>query len=281
MQWEASADASKNFTVIASPGGSTVTVPAGQRYAVVGMLTNGIAYTFKVKADSGAWSSATKAVTPAAGATIIADVPLYPQLHSVTCETAALEMALAHQGIPASQAGILTIEGVDSPYKAGVLASGILTWDDPYASFVGSPDGEESNLTGYGTYYLTIERAAHTYGAKILFSGEGATAAQVYAAVLAGHPVIAWVNPSWTRAEAIADWHCDDGRTTTPSGQPLKWFGGHEHALVVVGVTNESVVFQTSANLNPSGSLVRWEGTTKAKFEVGFSQFGGMAIILD
>ena len=63
-----------NYTVTASPGGATVTVPANALTATVGGLTDGTSYTFTVAASSsvgrGPASAPSNAVTPTLGGSI-------------------------------------------------------------------------------------------------------------------------------------------------------------------------------------------------------------------
>jgi uncharacterized protein YvpB len=272
VQWSAETNPATGFTVTASPGGLKVQVGPQARYAMVTGLTNGTAYTFWVQEDSGSPSKATAAVTPQAGAAIITDVPYIMPEHYGTCEIAALAETLVHAGIAATQTDILNSVGVDETPAS--LANGVLTWGDPYASYVGNPDGNEQAMTGYGTYYSTIQRVALSLGVTVVAAGEGTSAASVYAAVQQGHPVITWVNHQWVSEPAAAAWHCDDGRTQTMNGLPLEYWGPFEHAFVVVGVSDDSIVVQTDTEPNP------WTVYAKSDFEIGFAQFGNMAIVI-
>ena len=138
-------------------------------------------------------------------------VPQYFQIHGLDCEAAALQMALAEQGIAVSQNTLLSQMGID--YRAPYWdASGAMHWGDPYANFVGNPDGAERLLTGYGVYYPPIARVAAMDGATVVRSGEGIAPATLYQDVLAGHPAIAWVSFDW-KFHQVTHYVAFDGRT--------------------------------------------------------------------
>ena len=85
-------------------------------------------------------------------------VPVYHQAYTLSCEEAALRMALAYEGIAVTDTQVLATIGVD--WSAAYYDSSGLRWGDPYTAFVGNPSGSEVAMTGYGTYYPTIEHAA-------------------------------------------------------------------------------------------------------------------------
>src|SRR5947208_1371589 len=88
----------------------------------------------------------------------ILNVPQYHQQHGLSCEAAALRMALASLGIARTEDSLLSQIGADlRPHYTD--ASGF-HWGDPYVSFVGNVDGAERNLTGYGVYDTPIARVA-------------------------------------------------------------------------------------------------------------------------
>ena len=99
------------------------------------------------------------ALPPPAPPSRVLNVPWNKQVYHLSCEEASLRMALAFEGIATTDDAILKIIGTDSR-PAYFEPSGALRWGDPYASFVGNPNGSEVALTGYGTYYSTIARAA-------------------------------------------------------------------------------------------------------------------------
>jgi uncharacterized protein YvpB len=203
----------------------------------------------------------TPAATPAV-TTRVNSVPFFAQTYNLSCEEAALEMALAAEGIHATESQILAMIGIDWT-PATYDASG-LRWGDPYTSFVGNPNGSEVTQTGYGTYYPTIARVAAALGGNVIAAGEGITPSAVYDAVLAGHPVVAWVTYQWVTAQRT-DYVAYDGRV-------IPYAGPVEHAVTVVGVSDTTVTIN-----NPDSGV---EVVSKATFEAAYATYNQMAVVL-
>ncbi|HEY7198890.1 MAG TPA: C39 family peptidase [Candidatus Dormibacteraeota bacterium] len=142
-------------------------------------------------------------------------------------------------------------------------AGAILRWGDPEAAFVGDPDGDPPDHTGYGVYAAPIARAAARAGAPVLASGTGITPASLYAAVVAGHPAVAWVTNDY-RADAVSTWQAWDGAEVR--------YSLHEHAVTVIGVTPTLVL------LDDPYFGQRWH--SRAEFEASYGTLGDMAVIL-
>lgn len=172
-------------------------------------------------------------------------------------------MALSHEGRFTGQPTLLQAIGSDG--RSGWFDGyGTLHWGDPYATFVGSVYGDESALTGYGTYAPPINRVAGAQGAWVLAAGSGYSPSDVYSQVLAGHPVIAWISSDW-RYHPSSPWVAFDGRR-------LGWAGPYEHAVVVVGMGGSSLYV-----FNP------WSGrqwVSKSSFESAYASYGRMAVVL-
>lgn len=209
-------------------------------------------------------TAAPSATSWAAATNVISNVPYRPQVHTLSCEAAALEMALAHQGIEVSQDQVLDAAGIDWR-PAYYDDSGELRWGDPYTSFVGDPDGDETVLSGYGTYFSTIARVASDHGAGVVRAGEGISPDDVYRAVLQNHPVVAWVSVD-LQYYPRGSWRTFDGRV-------VLYAGSIEHALTVVGVDGDSVYLFDP--LSGPG----WY--SKSVFEAAFETFNRMAVILE
>jgi uncharacterized protein YvpB len=212
---------------------------------------------------AGPWSAqASMTLTTQATNWRILAVPQYHQEHGLSCEAAALRMALASLGIQRSEDTLLSQIGADrrTPYTN---SSGF-HWGDPYASFVGNVDGSERGLTGYGVYYPPIAAVAQADGASVSQSGEGIAPSTIYQAVLAGHPVIAWISFDWIY-HRVSHYVAFDGRTVQ-FGSP------YEHAAVVRGVSNGSVL------INNPWFGVQW--ISKSTFESSYATFNDMAVIM-
>lgn len=204
------------------------------------------------------------------------------------CETAALQMALLHEGIQVSQKKLLQAEGIS--LKGPVLAAKgeVARWGDPYTSFVGHPNSASisthySSADGYGTYASNIARVARRFGGKVLWSGTGLTRERLEAAIREGHPAIVWVGDRAGRMRyaPLAYWTAWDGRQVP---YPAPRSGVYEHTVLVAGIAPKGpVVFdpldgaRNGANINPrvGPGIVPW-----ADFLAGLATFHGMAVIM-
>lgn len=142
-------------------------------------------------------------------------VPLDFQDRSLSCEAAALKMALAYKGVNVSETDIMHYVGYDATPHTGS------TWGNPYNAFVGSIDGRQST-TGYGVYWEPIARAANIWRSADYFVN--GTVQMLTEEISKGNPVVVWGNAgSGTRV----DWY-------TTEGQKIYAFNG-EHARTVKG----------------------------------------------
>jgi uncharacterized protein YvpB len=196
-------------------------------------------------------------------ARLVASVVYSPQTHKLSCEAAALEMALSHEGITVTQDDIMALIPVDG--RPTVLDGDGMHWGDPFTAFVGDIDGSEVDNTGYGTYFPTIAAAASSLGGSVLRAGQAVSARVVYAAVMSGHPVVAWISWDYLAYER-ADYTAFDG-ASVPYAGPV------EHAVTVVGVSHGDVLIY-----DPHAGPV-W--LDREDFEAAYATFGQMAVILD
>jgi uncharacterized protein YvpB len=180
-------------------------------------------------------SIADNAINAALNAThIISGVAFYYQTHYLSCEEAAMSMALTHQGINLSQDQILAELGADRR-AAYTDSSGRLRWGNPYQTFVGNVNGSEYNLTGYGTYWPPLVRIAKAHGARLIAYGS-MSAATVYARLIAGHPVVVFATWDWA-------WHPRHDYLSF-DGQWIPFIGPSQasHVYTVVGINAGSVL---------------------------------------
>ncbi len=203
-------------------------------------------------------------------ARFVSGVVYHAQVYAEDCETAALQMALSHEGIFRPQPSLLTAEHV-APRLPVLRGSAILRWGDPYTSFVGWRNGQSNwPATSYGTFNTNIARVARATGGTVLWSGTGLGLPALYADVSASHPVIAWVasNDGHLVASRLAYWRAWDGR----------WIPyptvGYEHAVLVVGVTPGAV------RLDNPLPMVGPQWVSKAAFAATFRTFHDMAVVL-
>lgn len=192
----------------------------------------------------------------------VLNVPFFRQVYALSCEAAALEMALGYEGIGAEQGSILSVMGID--YRGVVSDASGFHWGDPYAAFVGNPNGSEINNTGYGTYYPVVAQAAVRLGGRVIAASEGISPQAIYQNVLAGHPSVAWISYDYYPHRNTA-YRAFDGRV-------VQFGPGYEHALLVAGVTETSVLV-----FDPARGTY-W--VSKGRFEAAYSVFNDMAVIL-
>lgn len=154
--------------------------------------------------------------------TTIAVRPVRQVLHN-DCEATSLSMLLAAAGIRAGQLelqGRLPRSGPLDPEP--VAGSRLFRWGDPERGFVGRPAGGGVE-GGFGVYEPPIRALADRYGVHLV-DLHGRSVAAVRAAVLAGHPVLAWVGLA---PGPYLSW-------LTPSGREIT-VNLNEHAVVLVG----------------------------------------------
>ncbi len=167
--------------------------------------------------------------------------PVRQVLHN-DCEATALSMLLSAAHVQVGQLELqqqLPRSGPLDPEP--VAGSALFRWGDPERGFVGRPagGGEEG---GFGVYEPPIRALAARYGVHLV-DLRGSSVAAVRAAVLAGHPVLAWVGLA---PGPYLSWLAPSGREITVNL--------NEHAVVLVGAGPGYVLVD-----NPlSGERERW-----------------------
>ncbi len=149
---------------------------------------------------------------------LILSVPLYYQQHSLSCEVAALRMALAGLGVNLSESDLIEKMPIN-PAPRSIDN----TWSDPDKEFVGSIDGAQ-NTTGYGVYWPVLTKLVQEWRPDSV-GYRGATYADVIRELKAGHPVIYW-------GSVEGNPRPDNWRTS--EGKEVKAWSG-EHARTIVG----------------------------------------------
>ena len=145
-------------------------------------------------------------------------IPFHPQEHALTCETAALRMALNYYGENVTEDELL--EKLSFSTRGPKTNDNI--WGDPDLGFVGNIDGSVFKGTGYGVYEEPIKNLAVEY--RTSFIVEKADLSEILEKVKSGHPVIVWGLLS--RRKPIV-WKTGEGKII--EAQP------GEHARVVAG----------------------------------------------
>ena len=189
---------------------------------------------------------------------------------NLDCETAALQMGLAALGASYTQQDLFNAQPYDPRLPVmGPMVDGHKTvsrWGDPYTSFVGRVDGADLIPTGYGVYFPVIASVARAHGAPNAYGRENFTASEIYAAVAAGHPVIAWTETGWA--------HPYVGYWTTFDGTKRIRYSLIEHAVTLSGVS------ATQVRVNDPWKSGSQYWFSKSAFEASWADFNNMAVVL-
>lgn len=198
---------------------------------------------------------------------VISGVTFHYQSHNLSCEETVTSMALSHQGLNISQDQILAGLGVDN--TPVVVSNGmVVSWGDPDRAFVGNVNGLERNRTGYQANPKALMRVINSYGGRVIeWSEPGVhgyiSPQEIYAQVLADHPVLAYATWDW-RYHTRHDYRSEDGNM-------VAWIGPYDaHVYTVVGVSSGSVLVDDPIR----GQY--W--VSKGSFEAAYSDFN-MAIV--
>ena len=198
----------------------------------------------------------------------VLDTQIHYQEHNLTCEAAALKMALAYEGITVDEMTLVGYMTNDRRPAQFDSKGRLVAWGDPAQSFVGDPDGHIEGLTGYGVYFGPVAAAADRAGAHTIKAGGGLygsaiAPSEVYDAVLDGHPVVAWISNTY-RTVNLSRYTAFDGATVS--------YTLTEHAVTLIGVRADAVL------INDPWFGQHWH--SKAQFEAAYRTFDDMAVIV-
>lgn len=138
------------------------------------------------------------------------------QDYKLSCEIAALKMALASKGVRVSENDIIAKVGYASP-----LSRSGNVWADPQVGFVGNINGRQVS-TGYGVYWDPIQKAASAWREAESFTN--GSIQKLTDEISKGNPIVVWGNAGSGKR---VDWK-------TPSGKNIVAIMG-EHARTVKG----------------------------------------------
>jgi len=188
---------------------------------------------------------------------VVLNIAIDKQDRPLSCEAAALKMALAYRGVLVSEGDIMNYVGYDPTQKSGN------SWGDPDVGFVGNIDGSQ-NSTGYGVHWGPIAKAAGVWRSAVAISGWSVS--QAAAEIEANNPVIVW----GVLGNAYYDpWY-------TPSGRKVDAWKG-EHARVVIGYKG-SVENPTSFIINdPIAGRITWSAK---KFLNNWQTFNNSGVVV-
>lgn len=184
-------------------------------------------------------------------------VPLDFQDYPLSCEAAALRMALAYKGRWIGERNIMNRVGIDWRRRRGNR------WADPYRIFVGSLYGRQNN-TGYGVYWKPIERAARTWRpASKAYCGMSIN--QLVTEVYKKNPVVVWGVYGNGYPDGWYSW----------SGQWISAWKG-EHARTVIGFIGSNNPRKIILN-DPYAGKLYW---SKSKFIANWNKFGRCGVVV-
>lgn len=179
------------------------------------------------------------------------------QDRALSCEAAALKMALSAKGVFVSEDDIMSYVGYDLTPRTGG------GWGDPDQAFVGDIHGAQ-NTTGYGVHWAPIARAASVWRTARAVSGMSLQDAA--RELEAGNPIVIW---GVTGRAYYDPW-------VTPSGKKVEAWKG-EHARTLIGFRG-SVENPTSFIINdPLSGRVTWSA---AKLRSDWGKFSNSGVIV-
>lgn len=167
-------------------------------------------------------------------------VPYHHQEHALSCEIAALKMALNYKGVTVTEKELINQLPIADPGPRNQNN----IWGDPNIGFVGNIDGAMPN-TGYGVYEQPIYDLANKYRpAKIIVNG---TIADLLAELSNNNPVVVW-GVVVGRSKDIS-WKTPEGKVITAQLD--------EHARTLIGFTGTSEKPQLLILLDPLYGEIR------------------------
>jgi uncharacterized protein YvpB len=185
-------------------------------------------------------------------------VPLIAQVLPDDCEATALAMVLAYSGRSIDQLALQHQVAHAPPLDPTSGPNGEEIWGDPARGFVGRADGG-GPAGGFGVYQAPIRALARRHGLEMT-DLTGVRPDRLYAALLAGHPVLAWVALS---TGPYAQW-------TSPAGKEIQINYG-EHAVVLTGIDRAGI----HVNDPLSGERLIW---SRPQFEGMWAGLGHRAL---
>ncbi len=190
------------------------------------------------------------------------DIPLHKQEHALSCEAAALQMAMAALGNTVAEDDILAVLPRDTTPRTA-RPDGLVEWGDPDRGYVGVWDGVFAR-DGYGVYEGPIADVAVGYGFAGTVQGRNVDPNSLYAVVRDGWPTVVWI-PYGLTVNGRGSW-------LTPQGTQIEYVVT-EHAVVLAGTTENGVVYA-----DPYTGRLR--NAAYADFEAGMLELGNRAVTI-
>lgn len=191
--------------------------------------------------------------------TVKLSAPMDFQDYPLSCEAAALKMALAVKGVYVSEDQIMSYVSIDSSPRENNI------WGDPYNIYVGNISGKQ-NTTGYGVYWDPIAMAARVWrGGSQSFTGWSIS--DLTTEIKNGNPVVVW---GVTGSGAYEDcWYTEGGKYI------YAWKG--EHTRTAIGfVGNPNSPSKIILN-DPWHGQIYWSTAT---FSSNWNIFGRSGVVV-
>lgn len=264
--WGVPADSqSIDFTIAPAPVTAPVThLPEPPPSTVAVVTSEPVPVTVEPTADTveppttPAVTNPTTVTAADASHQTLLSVALDYQDRPLSCEAAALKMALANKGVKVSETQIMNLVGYDpTPHKNGI-------WGDPYQAFVGNIDGKQ-NTTGYGVYWDPIARAARQWRpARVITNG---SLKDLTVALDAQQAIVIWGTLGRAYRET---WKTPQGKTISA------WKGEHARTLIgYVGTQDKPTKFIIN---DPVAGRLNWSTAT---FSANWAAFNNSAVIVE
>jgi uncharacterized protein YvpB len=211
---------------------------------------------------SASLAESSLATAPPVSESRILDIPAHRQEHALSCEAAALKMAMGSLGLDVAETEILARMPRD-PTPRSVRADGSVVWGDPDVGFVGKFDGIYAR-DGYGVYDGPIAQIAASYGFSGTTHSSGINPEELYTAVRQGFPSVVWM-PYGRTVKGEGNW-------ATPAGKRIDYVVT-EHTVVLAGVDESGVYYA-----DPYTATTEY--ASYAAFERAMGQLGNRAVVL-
>lgn len=184
-------------------------------------------------------------------------ITFHRQEHALSCEIAALKMALSTHRITVSEDTLISQLAKDpTPKGPGI-------WGNPSRGFVGDIDGTML-VTGYGVYADPIAAVGNMYAQTSVLQGSSVSRIAQY--ITKGSPVIVWGHYGSLRQYS---WK-------TPDGTLIQAING-EHARVVYGFDGPVDNPTTFYLQDPLYGVIRW---SRQEFENNWNSLNRMGVVV-
>jgi len=184
-------------------------------------------------------------------------VPAYLQKYTLSCEIAALRMALNFRGANVTEDDLIPKVGFDTTPHNGNI------WGNPYNAFVGNIRGTQMK-DGYGVYWGPIARAARDYRGAQEFQNWNIS--DLTAQISKGNPVVIWV---YSHFGTPTSWNTPDGTNI--------YAVRDEHAVVAVGFTGTSDNPTQLIINDPLSGQVYW---SRSVFDKKWNIFANSGVVI-